>query len=507
MDRPLSRFLFVHIENIYEYSLQNHIIKVLNLILHELSYRNSKRPIALSEKIKEDLNKINKNAFGKNISFSSKYIGDFKNNIKHGVGAYFFSNGDIFLGSWENNKIHGYGYIYCSSGDIYKGNWRYGYKHGNGKLIKENSQWGIFITEQFWSNNKLIKEKSKKLENFESYKQNTEDNFSTDKEVVLNKNQKQNSRMLPKLPKVIYLRLLSWYGIDKAFTSLSLESHRKSISGILESVTKFRPRYSKIDKSIFKKKYFLDSFLSVNPILVRLPFKFFLYPVGRGKFINLKNDLDRTFLIQDVIEHLNKRYTFNNHHFKDVSDFDHQAISSLIFHSQICSSFSDVKEESDILDYVFKIELSKQNLIEFFLENYSKNINKDEILKCIDEIDNTSIAFNNLTIDLIKQIKNWQNTTFDQIFNLSSELPKRLKLSKERVALNQPHYPKIVQRLSIFTLSSITSSNSLLKKIEILNRLGARRIQDLIIFSNIFRPLLKDKKFQERCENFKITAL
>ena len=97
MDRPLSKFLFVHIENIYEYSLQNHIIKVLNLILQELSYRNSKRPIALSEKIIEDLNKINKNAFGKNISFSSKYIGDFKNNIKHGVGAYFFSNGDIFF--------------------------------------------------------------------------------------------------------------------------------------------------------------------------------------------------------------------------------------------------------------------------------------------------------------------------------------------------------------------------------------------------------------------------
>ena len=39
----------------------------------------------------------------------NKYEGDWKNDIREGVGIFYFSNGDYYKGEFKNNIIDGYG--------------------------------------------------------------------------------------------------------------------------------------------------------------------------------------------------------------------------------------------------------------------------------------------------------------------------------------------------------------------------------------------------------------
>ena len=50
--------------------------------------------------------------FGKNIyGNGQKYIGEFKNGIRHGYGTTFFTRGDVYLGEYNNGKRHGFGAV------------------------------------------------------------------------------------------------------------------------------------------------------------------------------------------------------------------------------------------------------------------------------------------------------------------------------------------------------------------------------------------------------------
>lgn len=64
----------------------------------------------------------------------ARYEGNFKDNMKHGVGKMTFPNGDTYEGQWVENKIQGEGsYVYKKSDDVYSGTWLDGKKHGKGR--------------------------------------------------------------------------------------------------------------------------------------------------------------------------------------------------------------------------------------------------------------------------------------------------------------------------------------------------------------------------------------
>lgn len=54
---------------------------------------------------------------------NEKYNGNFKKNIRHGEGHYFFSNGDRYEGFWENDQKSGKGTLYYADGSLYIGQW------------------------------------------------------------------------------------------------------------------------------------------------------------------------------------------------------------------------------------------------------------------------------------------------------------------------------------------------------------------------------------------------
>ena len=77
------------------------------------------------------------NCFGI-ISFSNgdKYLGEWKNNLRHGQGTYTWSNGGKYVGEYKNDKQHGWGtYTYGKGeweGDKYIGEFKDGKFHGQG---------------------------------------------------------------------------------------------------------------------------------------------------------------------------------------------------------------------------------------------------------------------------------------------------------------------------------------------------------------------------------------
>jgi hypothetical protein len=45
----------------------------------------------------------------KKLIFDAWFTGDFVNGQRHGQGAYFYVNGDVYEGQWENDQKHGQG--------------------------------------------------------------------------------------------------------------------------------------------------------------------------------------------------------------------------------------------------------------------------------------------------------------------------------------------------------------------------------------------------------------
>ena len=61
------------------------------------------------------------------------YKGDWKNNMKHGVGEDTYAAGDRYLGEFENNMPSGRGTMYWSNGDIFRGLYEWDVREGYGQ--------------------------------------------------------------------------------------------------------------------------------------------------------------------------------------------------------------------------------------------------------------------------------------------------------------------------------------------------------------------------------------
>lgn len=57
-----------------------------------------------------------------------KYVGDYKNDLKHGQGTFSWPDGSCYKGQWVEGKQHGEG-IYLKDGKSRKGIWE------NGKCV------------------------------------------------------------------------------------------------------------------------------------------------------------------------------------------------------------------------------------------------------------------------------------------------------------------------------------------------------------------------------------
>lgn len=67
-----------------------------------------------------------------------EYTGDWFEDRRHGRGTFFYKNGDRYDGFWVQGKPQGEGRIIYDNQDIYEGQWHEGKKSGYGVLVKKN---------------------------------------------------------------------------------------------------------------------------------------------------------------------------------------------------------------------------------------------------------------------------------------------------------------------------------------------------------------------------------
>ena len=61
--------------------------------------------------------------YGREIYPNWYYIGDWKDDNRHGQGTYVFCNGTTYVGAWKNHKFHGPGKLTKADGTVFEGNW------------------------------------------------------------------------------------------------------------------------------------------------------------------------------------------------------------------------------------------------------------------------------------------------------------------------------------------------------------------------------------------------
>lgn len=91
-----------------------------------------------SEKLKDGSGELKPTMKTKIYVNRSKYKGEFLNDKRHGIGIYYYSNGDIYGGNWKSDVFEGFGLYIYSSGERYEGEFKLGKKHGKGKYFYMN---------------------------------------------------------------------------------------------------------------------------------------------------------------------------------------------------------------------------------------------------------------------------------------------------------------------------------------------------------------------------------
>ena len=77
--------------------------------------------------------------FGPSSEFAGdKYVGEFKDNYKDGHGTYTFDVGDKYVGGWRNGNFNGFGTYTYADGDKYVGEFKDNRYNGHGTYIYAN---------------------------------------------------------------------------------------------------------------------------------------------------------------------------------------------------------------------------------------------------------------------------------------------------------------------------------------------------------------------------------
>ena len=193
--------------------------------------------------------------------------------------------------------------------------------------------------------------------------------------------------------------------------------------------------------------------------------------------MQLSNKIERTTTLGNVllqIENNKKRIEFS-----EIRSFDKQAHFSILFHKCIYEEYLLEQPQSDRLDYLFSANQTLDSILESATEILNNAIIPTEVFRKPDN----KLALLQLTREAIINIRLWSDTFKNKLWSQTAELPRSLKISKERIFLDNDTFPKKIKKLSVFTLCTLQFSPSEIEKIEKLHLFGLRNIGNLVLLN------------------------
>jgi hypothetical protein len=85
---------------------------------------------------------------------SSKYTGGIKNYDSHGIGTYYYTDGDVFKCTWRKGYAHGNGEYKFADGEVHIGKWKRGILKGKGQILYQDGE----LINCIWKNDEFLKE-------------------------------------------------------------------------------------------------------------------------------------------------------------------------------------------------------------------------------------------------------------------------------------------------------------------------------------------------------------
>ena len=122
------------------------------------------------------------------------YEGEFKNELRNGIGSMYYKNNSIYHGEWNLDQKTGKGVFYGNNGEKYCGEWLSGIYHGHGEKIFSSGDHyvGYWVNGKMHGNGVLAKANGIVMNgewDEDNFLGNSNDNI-TNKSVKINKSKK-----------------------------------------------------------------------------------------------------------------------------------------------------------------------------------------------------------------------------------------------------------------------------------------------------------------------------
>ena len=144
------------------------------------------------------------------------YIGEYKNDKRHGQGTFSFNDGTQYVGKWKNNKFDGQGMETNPKGDKYIGEFKNNKRHGQGTLTFANGDAPLI---GLWKENEL-----------QSLKKQKQKPVKTTKTVTKKPSDSNVEHGLSVLYLLAVLIILFFFWLGYEWNSQSSKKHRKQKS-------------------------------------------------------------------------------------------------------------------------------------------------------------------------------------------------------------------------------------------------------------------------------------